>query len=356
MNRRWIWVLGGLAALGGLWALARGPIALRVMRAGAERNFTADLVGELPDGLHVLLCGAGGPLPDPVRSGPCTAVIAGRRLFVVDAGSGGARNLLRMGVPPGRIELLLVTHMHSDHIDGIGELALQRWVGGTHASPLPVVGPSGIEEVVDGFDRAYRLDAGYRTAHHGPAVAPPGGAGVVARPFEPPREGETLAVWDEEGLRITAFRVDHQPVEPAVGYRFDYGGRSVLISGDTKKSASLARNAQGVDLLVHEALSPRLVALARDAAAAAGRANVAKIMQDIPDYHTTPVEAAEIARDAGAGHLLFNHVVPPLLLPGLDVVFLEGVSDAYAGDVTLGRDGTFVSLPVGSTAVEVGRR
>lgn len=356
MRRRWPWVIAALVALGGVWALARGPIALRVMRTAAERTLGADLVEELPDGLHVLLCGAGGPLPDPVRSGPCTAVIAGRRLFVVDAGSGGTRNLLRMGVAPGRIELLLVTHMHSDHIDGIGELALQRWVGGTHASPLPVVGPSGVEEVVEGFDRAYRLDAGYRTAHHGPAVAPPGGAGLVARPFDPPREGEALAVWDQDGLRITAFPVDHQPVDPAVGYRFDYGGRSVLISGDTKKSASLARNAQGVDLLVHEALSPRLVGLARDAAEAAGRANVAKIMQDIPDYHTTPVEAAEIARDSGARHLLFTHVVPPLPLPGLDVVFLEGVSEVYRGGVTLGRDGTFVSLPVGSAVVEVGRR
>jgi len=135
MGRRWLWGLGGLALLGGGVVLACGPIALRVMRAGAERNFAADLAAELPDGLHVVLCGAGGPLPDPVRSGPCTVVIAGSSLFVVDAGSGGARNLLRMGLPAGRIEALFVTHVHSDHIDGLGELALQRWVGGSNTSP-----------------------------------------------------------------------------------------------------------------------------------------------------------------------------------------------------------------------------
>lgn len=355
MRRRWPWALGALALLGVGIALARGPIALRVMRAAAERSFAADGVAALPDGLHLVLCGAGGPLPDPVRSGPCIAVIAGPSLFVVDAGSGGARNLLRMNLPPGRIEALFVTHVHSDHIDGLGELALQRWVGGANASPLPVVGPTGVEEVVAGFERAYRLDARFRTLHHGPGVAPPEGAGLDARPFAAPADGEVRSVWQQGGVRISAFRVDHRPVEPAVGYRFDYAGRSLLISGDTKRSANLLRNAAGVDLLVHEALSPRLVGLARDAAAAAGRANLAKILEDIPDYHTAPVEAAEIARDAGADHLLFTHVIPPLPLPGLESVFLEGVAEVYDGGVTLGRDGTAVSLPAGSDAVLLSR-
>jgi len=355
-GRRWLWALGALVLLGIGVVLARGPIALRVMRAAAERNFAADPFAGLPDGLHLVLCGAGGPLPDPVRSGPCIAVIAGRSLFVVDAGSGGARNLLRMNLPPGRIEALFLTHFHSDHIDGLGELALQRWVGGANASPLPVIGPTGVEEVVAGFDRAYRQDAGYRTLHHGPQIAPPTGAGLDARAFAEPADGEVRIVWQQDGLRVSAFRVDHRPVEPAVGYRFDYAGRSLLISGDTRRSANLLRNAAGVDLLVHEALSPRLVALARDAAKSAGRANLAKILGDIPDYHTAPVEAAAIARDAGARYLLFAHVVPPLPLPGLEEVFLEGVAEVYGGGVTLGRDGTAVSLPAGSDAVELSSR
>jgi ribonuclease Z len=326
------------------------------MRGAVERTLRADPIAALPDGLHVVLCGAGGPLPDPLRSGPCTAVVAGRSLFVVDAGSGGARNLLRMGLAPGQLEAVFLTHFHSDHIDGLGELGMLRWTGGAHETPLPVHGPAGVEEVVEGFDRAYRQDAVYRTAHHGPSVAPPGGAGTTAQPFAPPAAGEPVVVWDADGLRVTAFAVDHEPVHPAVGYRFDYGGRSLVVSGDTRKSESLAAQARGVDLLVHEALSDRLVGEMHAAALAAGRANVAQIMADIPGYHTTPIEAAELARAVGAKHLLLSHVVPPLPIPGLDVVFLDGVADVFAGGVTLGRDGTQVSLPSGSDAVEVSRR
>jgi ribonuclease Z len=329
----------------------RAPLALRIMRVVAERNLASDPIATLPDGLHVVLCGAGGPLPDPDRSGPCTAIVAGHSLFVVDAGTGGARNMARMGVPPAQLEAVFLTHFHSDHIDGLGELALQRWAGGARDIPLPVIGPTGVEAVTAGFGRAYGADAGYRVAHHGVETMPPSGAGMEARHFPPPRPETPIVVWDADGLRVTAFRVDHAPVDPAVGYRFDYGGRSVLVSGDTSKSDEVLRNARGVDLLVHEALDAKLVAVMNEAATEAGRTNLAKITSDIPDYHATPVEAAEIAEAAGAGHLLYYHVVPPLLLPGMEAVFLEGVADAYSGPVTVGRDGTKIFLPTGSDTI-----
>jgi ribonuclease Z len=357
MGRRLLLIgLIAVVAGGALLTLLRGPLGLRIVRQMAERNLATDLAAELPDGLHVLLCGAGGPLPDPLRSGPCVAVVAGSTLLVVDAGSSAARNLMRMGLPPGRVETVLLTHFHSDHIDGLGELALLRWTGAAHATPLSVIGPPGVAQVVDGFNRAYRLDAGYRTAHHGEKVAPPGGAGMQARPFATPAPGVPEVVWERDGLRVIAFSVDHAPVRPAVGYRFDYAGRSALVSGDTRRSEELLRNAQGVDLLVHEALGAGLVAVVHDAAVAAGRDNLAKITADIPGYHTTPLEAAQIAEAAGAGHLLLYHVVPPMPLPGLESVFLDGVADVYSGPVTVGRDGTLVSLPRGSKAIEVSRR
>jgi ribonuclease Z len=355
MSGRWLSLAVGALALIGLWS-CRAPIALRVMERGLARTMSADPIAELPDGLHVLLCGAGGPLPDPVRSGPCVAVVAGKTLVVVDAGTGGARNLQRTGFVPGRVEAVFLTHFHSDHIDGLGELAMLRWTGGQHADPLPVHGPEGVEEVVAGFAEAYRQDAGYRVAHHGAATVPPSGAGAVARPFPLPKPGEAPVVFEAAGLTVRAFAVDHAPVAPAVGYRFDYAGRSVIVSGDTKRSANLEARAQGVDLLVHEALSPELVGRLHAAAEAAGRTNLAKITADIPDYHTSPVEAAGIARAAGVRHLLFYHVVPPLPVPGLDRVFLEGVADAYDGGVTLGRDGTFLTLERGANRVAVSSR
>lgn len=355
--RRAVLVAGAVLALALVLAyLYRAPLAVAAMERVVARRMAADPLAALPDGLHVALCGAGGPLADPVRSGPCVAVAAGETLLVIDAGSGAARNLTRMQLPPGRVAAVLLTHFHSDHLDGLGELALLRWTGAAHGTPLPVHGPPGVAEVVAGLDRAYALDAGYRVAHHGPEATPPSGAGMAARPFERPSAGAERVVLEREGLRVAAFRVDHAPADPAVGYRIDYRGRSAVVSGDTARSPELERMAEGADLLVHEALSERLVARLREQAEAAGRANLAKILSDVPGYHTTPVGAAQTAAASGARHLLLYHVVPPLPLPGLEAAFLEGVAEAYAGPVTLGRDGVTVSLPAGGRAIEVGER
>jgi ribonuclease Z len=344
-----------LLALAAGW-LFRAELATAIMARGAQANMAADRIAELPDGLHVAFCGAGSPLPDPQRSGPCIAVIAGSTLVVVDAGSGGSRNLQRMGLGAGRIQAVFLTHFHSDHIDGLGELAMQRWVGAAHAEPLPVYGPPGVEQVVAGFNQAYAADFGYRTAHHGAAIAPPSGAGSRAVPFEMPTPGEQREIWNASGLRITAFAVVHEPVHPAVGFRFEYGGRALVISGDTRKIDAVADAARGADLLLHEALASQLVARLTDAAEAAGQSGLAKITRDILDYHTTPVEAAEIAQTAGVKALVLYHIVPPLLVPGAEAAFLTGVDAAYEGPVTVARDGTFISMPAGTSRIEQAQR
>src|SRR5688500_15618529 len=121
--RRTVAAAVALAAVSAIGIAACGPIATRVMRTGAERTLAADEIADLPDGLHVALCGAGGPMPSTTRSGPCVAVVAGRTLFVVDAGTYGARNLQgAIGWPPGRIAAVFLSHYHSDHIDGLGEM------------------------------------------------------------------------------------------------------------------------------------------------------------------------------------------------------------------------------------------
>jgi ribonuclease Z len=335
-------------------ALGCHQLADRLLVVGLEQNMGADLRDELPDGLHVLLCGAGGPLPDPVRSGPCVAIVAGRQVVLVDAGSGAARNLAAMALAPALVEAVFLSHFHSDHIDGLGEVATLGWAGGARQEPLPLYGPPGVSRVAAGFNEAYALDARYRTAHHGEAVVPSGGAGLLARSFELPTAGTGRVVYEHAGLRVRAFSVDHSPVSPAVGYRFDYAGRSVVVSGDTVKSAEVEREATGVDLLVHDALAAQMVARANEAAAKAGLSNLVKITVDIPDYHATPVQVAELAEAAGVRHLLYYHIVPPLPLSLLEGLFLKGVADAYSGPVTLGQDGTLVSLPGNSQEIEVG--
>ena len=342
--------LAGIALVALVLYNVRAPLSTALMGRAIERNLSGTLLDTLPDGLHVVLCGAGGPLPDPKRSGPCVAVIAGEQLFIVDAGTGGARNLGPLGIPVGAVDAVFLTHFHSDHIDGLGELATLRWVNAANREPLPVHGPQGVAEVVAGFNTSYAQDEVYRHEHHGDAVAPMSGAGMTAVSHQQPTDGEALVIYDRDGVMVQMIKVDHRPVDPAVAYLFSYGGRSVLISGDTVKSANLQQFAEGVDLLVHEGLAPQLVEEMHKAANRTGNEIVAKITTDIPDYHTTPVEAAEIARDAGVGHLLFYHVVPPTPLPGLEAAWLTGVDEVF-DRYTLGVDGTGFSLPAGSSEI-----
>ena len=147
-----LFIVLSLLALIVLAYAQRAAIALRVMPSAVETVMSADRLEELGSGLHVTLCGAGGPMPDPRRTGACVAVIADNALFVVDAGTGGVRNLARMGYPLGSIAAVFLTHFHSDHIDGLGEMAVMRWVTGANTDPLAVHGPAGVKEVVQGFN------------------------------------------------------------------------------------------------------------------------------------------------------------------------------------------------------------
>ena len=133
----------------------RQNITARILQAGLERAMSTNQIAELDDGLHLALCGAGGPMPAPNASGPCVAVIAGSKLFIVDSGTDSPRNLGRMGYPIGEVAAVFLTHFHSDHVDGLGELSTLRWAAGDNRSPLPVYGPRGVERVVEGFNAAY---------------------------------------------------------------------------------------------------------------------------------------------------------------------------------------------------------
>jgi ribonuclease Z len=320
-------------------------------RALSERVGT-DATADLPDGLHLFLCGTGSPLPDPDRAGPCALVIAGDQMIVVDAGEGSARQIQIAGLPLARVQRLLLTHFHSDHIDGLGPLMLLRWTQSAARAPLPIHWPTGVERIVAGFNAAYATDNGYRVAHHGAAIVPPGGAGGVAVPFAvPPADGSPLVVLRQGGLTITAFSVDHRPVSPAVGYRFDYKGRSLVISGDTAASAAVARNARGADLLLHEALQPRLVAAMTRALAARGQQGTAQITRDILDYHASPEDAARSAQRAGVRQLVLTHLVPPLPSPLFNAAFLGDAPDLFDGPITVGEDGMLFSLPTGTDLV-----
>jgi ribonuclease Z len=329
-------------------------IATRLLQQVAHKNVGRNIIPALPDGLHLALCGTGSPFPDPSRAGPCSAIIAGDRLFIVDTGEGSARNLGYMGIPAAKIEAIFLTHFHSDHIDGLGPFMLQRWGVGTFQTPTPVYGPTGVEKVVDGFRAAYVLDFGYRVAHHSEKIMPPGGSGGKGMPFAlpPAGQGDDVVVLNDKGLKVTAFRVDHAPIDPAVGYRFDYKGRSVVISGDTKKTPSVQAVAKGADILVHEALQPALVKILETEFADHNLNNMSQVMRDILNYHTTPEEAAAQAAAAGAKQLVLNHIVPPMPVRFAYPAFLGDAAKFYDQPITVGEDGMLFSLPANSTSID----
>lgn len=339
-----------LVLIGALAAYAlQARLGTWLFERGTAQRMVVDNVAKQDDGLHVGLCGTGSPMPNLDRAGPCNVVIAGKQMYVVDIGEGGGETLNVMGISPGKADGLLLTHFHSDHIDGFGPLMLYHWTRGSSTAPLPVYGPKGVEAIVAGFNAAYATDNTYRIAHHGPQVVPPSGAGAIARPFE--MAGSATIVLQRDGLKITAFTVNHDPIKPSVGYRFDYKGRSLCISGDTKKSPNLEAVCKGVDILVHEALNPALVQKMEVAAAANGQAGAAKIMHDIQDYHTTPEEAAESAQTAGAGMLVLSHLVPPLPSRWLYAAFLGDAKSRFSGPIVVGEDGMMFSLPAGSKTI-----
>lgn len=329
----------------------------RVIAKAAAEQAVGDRADWLSDGgLHVVLCGTGSPLADPLRAGPCVAVIADGRMFLVDVGPGSWEKLQLWRLPRAQLAGVFLTHFHSDHIAELGEVTTQSWIAG-RKSPLPVFGPEGVADVVDGFAKAYAFDRIYRVDHHGEEFMPAEGGLTTANTIEI-EDGSDARILSAgevapgEGLRVTAFRVNHDPVRPAMGYRFDYNGRSVAISGDTIESPSLIAAAQGVDVLVHEALGAHILKRLSTALADEGASRLAKLANDILDYHTTPVQAAKVGKQADASMLLLSHIVPPLAGRIAENYFLEGIDDAgYEGDLRIAWDGLHVELPAKSDEI-----
>ncbi|MEQ1540981.1 MAG: MBL fold metallo-hydrolase [Novosphingobium sp.] len=352
MKRKLGLLLAVIALLvGGAMLFARQQLAQRLFDRALDTSVGIDQSAALGDGLHAYVCGSGSPMPDASRAGPCIAVLAGNQAFVFDAGSGSIRKLMRMGFPMPRLQAAFLTHLHSDHIDGLGELMLQAWVGGHRTAPLPIYGPAGTDQVVGGFNAAYQLDRGYRVAHHGPQVVPPGGFGGAPTLIALPDGTGSQVAYDRDGVRITVIRVNHAPIAPAFGYRIDYRGRSIALSGDTVYSPGFVATAKGADLMFHEALNKPMVAALGKKLAERGQANTAQIMTDIQNYHASPEDAARAAREAGVKALVLYHLVPAPPARLIEPLFLGDAPEQFSGTLKLAQDGMLISLPAGGKDV-----
>lgn len=355
-------ILIGLVALGIAAGVAflnvpamQEPLIQRTIAAHMQADRTALMKD---DALRVAVCGSGSPLPDRARAEPCFLIIAGGRMLLVDAGSGGWSTVARWPVPPRALEGVFLTHFHSDHIADLPVANMQSWVDGRPA-PLSVHGGPGVERVVAGFNEAFALDSSYRSAHHGAAFMPielaTMQARVVAAPDGASLTGDQQAIaYEKDGLVVTAFSVEHPPIAPAYGYRVTYKGRSVVFTGDTMRAGSVVAAARDADVLVHEAVDKQLIARMGQEAGAAGRDRLAKVMSDIQSYHATAAEAVQVGRDAGVKLVVLNHLVPPLP-PWLgDRYALRDVGGATPM-ARVAADGMLITLPLNSKDVNVTR-
>ena len=241
---------------------------------------------------RVTLLGTGDPTPSIDRFGPSTLVEAGTEKLVFDVGRGTTQRIFQLGMPLRAVTGVFLTHFHSDHVVGLPDLWLTGWLSprfGGRMTPFRIWGPTGTAELMSGLETAYRADITIRIEDQSYS---PEGIAIVAEEIA---EG---VVFERNGVRVTAFDVDHGDViKPALGYRVDYRGRSVVISGDTRFSENLIRFSEGADLLIHEV-----------AAAKAELLDKSEGVRAIIAHHTTPEEAGMVFDSVQPGLAVYSHV------------------------------------------------
>jgi ribonuclease Z len=282
--------------------------------------FVAAVVPAIAQGqeIKVTLLGTGCPPPVMNRFGPSTLVEAGGQKFVFDAGRGALQRLTQLQVRWQDVQGVFLTHLHSDHVVGFPDLWLTGWlVGAGRNVPLQVWGPRGTRKMMSHLEQAYEFDIRIRLYDD---RAAPDGIVILAEDIS---EG---VVYDKGGVKITAFEVDHTPVKPAFGYRIDYAGHSVVLSGDTRVSENLIRYAQEVDVLVHEVAAPETF---QRAGSAPERA------KSVIAHHTTAEQAGEVFARTKPKLAVYSHIVLPT---ATEQDLIPPTRKTYAGPLELGED------------------
>ena len=273
----------------------------------------------------VTLLGTASPSPRPNRYGPSTLVEVGGQVLLFDAGRGVPIRMGQIKVPIGKIDVLFLTHFHSDHVSGIPDVWLTGWLGpvfGRRKTPFQVIGPTGANNLMANLEKAYALDISIREADE---KLPPQGIAVQVDEFD--KDG---VVYEKDGVKVIAFEVDHGDlIKPAYGYRIEYKGHTAVISGDTRYNQNVIKYGTGADLLIHE------VAIARPEL----MSNL--FAQAIIAHHTSPHDCGRVFAQAkpklaAYTHLVFlsNERVPEATLD--DLVAQTG--ETYSGPLEVGED------------------
>ena len=282
---------------------------------------------------QITLLGTGNPRPNMERFGPSILVEAGRQRVLIDAGRGAAQRLFEIGARDALtgINALFLTHLHSDHVVGLPDLWLTSWVFG-RAKALEVVGPPGTAEMAGHLEKAFQWDIITRFKDE---AYPLEGVRLAARDTPPG------VAYEKDGLRVTAFAVDHGDViAPAYGYRVDYQGRSAAFSGDTRFFEPIATHAQGVDVLVHEVVSPEVE---QRRAQVQGPFAIERTIA----HHASPEQVGTVFSRVKPRLAVYSHIVPS---PTTAEDLIGPTRRTYSGPLAVGYD--LMTIVIGDT-VEV---
>ncbi len=308
------------------WRIA-SLISIAVLAGGVASHAQTQ-----PD-MRVTLLGTGTPLPDPERFGPSTLVEAGPEKLLFDCGRGCTIRLMQKNIPLGAVKLF-ITHHHSDHTNGIPDLWLTGWLPRPWAkreSAFMVIGPEGTRNLMEHLEQAYMPDIRIRMADEKLSRE---GISFNARDITPG------VVYEANGVKVTAFEVDHgDQIKPAYGYRVDYRGRSVVISGDTRFNQNVIKYGTGVDVLIHEVSMAKPEVLARSEA-----------VRRILAHHTSPQEAGRVFATAKPRLAVYTHISTPGAA-GPDAPrpadYIAATRETYSGPLEFGED--LITINIGET-------
>ncbi|MBN9547087.1 MAG: MBL fold metallo-hydrolase [Alphaproteobacteria bacterium] len=313
-----------------LGARATGQLALGTLAFAAVCLIVAMSPVRAETRFRVTLLGTGTPLASATRFGPSTLVEAGDQILLFDAGRGVPIRLAQLHIPSAKINLLFLTHYHSDHTSGIADIWLTGWTtgGGGRKAPFQVIGPTGADALMRNLEKAYAKDVEIRELDEN---LPPEGAKIDVKEFD-----SDTVVYEKNGVRVTAFSVDHGPkIKPSYGYRIDYGGHAAVISGDTRFSPNLIRHAAGADLVVHEVMADPVGPLT-------------PALKAIMDHHSSPRDAGRVFDAVKPKLAAYTHIIAPDDPAAADQL-IKATRETYSGPLEVGADLT--SFDIGNTVI-----
>jgi ribonuclease Z len=268
--------------------------------------------------MKITLLGTGVPTPVLQRFGPGTLVEAGEEQLVFDVGRGTLQRLFQLKRQLKNIPVVFLTHLHSDHTVGLPDLWLTGWLSSRTEKPFIIFGPRGTQKMMEYLELAFQYDIRIRSYDD---RLNPSGAVVIAK------DVDVGVVYQQNGIKVTAFTVDHSPIEPALGYKVEYGGYSAVISGDTRFCENLIEQARGCDVLVHEVIAADM--LRKEA-----RGNL-EAMERVIAHHTTPDQAGEIFSRVKPKLAVYSHIIP-ITASACDLI--PPTRKTYNGPLEVGED------------------